>query len=432
MTLIPHPTPLEATIEASIAARLALPADRVTTTWNYATCPADQLGFLAWQLGLELWDESWPETKKRQVCAQALTLHRSKTTLAGIKAHVALVGCEVTRAIRPPARGFLRAAMTDEQRAAWLGSLPQLRLYPFADRATAIRRSFYRSPVRRTVPATFDSAQWTFAADRPSFDAETTVEIVRPHPFTARPFMKRGVLRASRGAQLLGTKATLADRGTERPIGYGVEADGALRLLIGSTVRRVWYGKGFGGSGFATRTTAGKGVVTLRFGDDVGQFAVEAGLDPVNVRPTRVAQPRIAPAARAFAGRSRAGTFLRTSFAPNLIFDQVPLHTPDRLGERRRTRSYHGSGRFGIRPFTAELRVAVPMQRSRRRSGAWHGSGFRAPASMQPLTRALEAIRVSKAMRDTVLVDTTTTRGVRFGDGLQFGNFAMGEIRKVS
>ena len=418
MTLISNATPLEAAIEASIDARLALPAARVTTTWDSRTCPVDQLGFLAWQLGLELWDDAWPEVKKRQVCAQALALHRAKTTLAGIKAHVVLVGCAVTRAIRPPARGFLRAAMTDAQRAAWLGSLPQLRLYPFADLATAIRRSFYRSPVRQTVPVTVD--------------AETAVESAPLYPLAARPFGKRGVLRSSRGPQLLGTRATLADHGTEHPIGYGVETDGALRLLIGRTVRRGWYGTGFGGAGFATRTTAGKGVVTLRFGDDVGQFAVEAGLDPVNVRPTRIAQPRIAPAARAFAGRSRAGTFLRTSFAPNLIFDQVPLHTPDRLGERRRTRSFHGRGRFGIQPFTAELRLAVPMRRPRRRSGAWHGSGFRAPASMQPLTRALEAIRVSKAMRDTVLVDTTTTRGVRFGDGLQFGNFAMGEIRKVA
>lgn len=184
--------------------------------------------------------------------------------------------------------------------------------------------------------------------------------------------------------------------------------------------------------GFATRSAAGAGVVTLRLGDDVGQFAVQAGLEPVNVRPTRVAQPRVAPSARAFAGRHRAGTFLRSSYAPNLVYDRVSLHAPERLGERRRTRSFHGRGRFGIQPFTAELRVAVPMHRPRVRSGAWAGSGFRAAAGMAPLSRALEAIRVSKALRDTVLVDTTTTRPVRFGDGLQFGSFAFGEIRKAA
>lgn len=432
MTLIPHPTPLEATIEASIAARLALPADRVTTTWNYATCPTDQLGFLAWQLGLELWDESWPETKKRQVCAQALALHRSKTTLAGIKAHVALVGSTVTRTIRPPARGFLRAAMTDDQRAAWLESLPQLRLYPFVHRATAVRRSFYRSPARRLVPATFDNSSWTFGADRPTFDTNSTIEIAQPHPIGARTFGNRGVWRASRGSELLGIKATLADRGAERDIAYAADADDTVRLMIGRTSRRGWYGRGFTGAGFTTTSVAGNGVVTLRLGDDVGQFAVAAGLDPVNVRPTRVAQPRIAPAARAFAGRPRAKTFLCTSWAPNLVYDRVSLHAPDRLGERRRTRSFHGRGRFGIQPFTAELRVDVPLHRPRQRSGAWHGSGFRAVGSLKALDRTLDAIRVSKAMRDTVLVDTTTTREVRFGDGLGFGSFAFGEIRKVA
>ncbi len=426
-------TALERAIDGIDGDRLdAVDARVIVDAWDPWRCPPALLGYLAYASSIDLWDEAWPETKKRLVCANAIELHRLKGTLAGVRAHLALVDCTVTRAIRPPARGFLRAAMTDEQRAAWLESLPQLRLYPFVHRATAIRRSFYRSPTRRSVPATFDSGSWTFGTDLPTFDTEETVEIVRPHPIPSRAFGPRGVLRKSRGAELLGIKATLADRGTERNIGYAADDDGNVRLMIGRTSRRGWYGRGFTGAGFATSSVAGTGIVTLRLGDEVGQFAVAAGLDPVNVRPTRVAQPRIAPPARAFFGRPRAKSFLRTSWAPNLVYDRVSLHAPDRLGERRRTRSFHGRGRFGIQPFTAELRVAVPLHRPRQRSGDWHGSGFRAVGSLKALARALDAIRASKALRDTVLVDTTTTRGVRFGDGLGFGSFAFGELRKVA
>jgi hypothetical protein len=393
--LIPRATPLEAALERATAARLALPAQAVGTTNDPWACPADPLGFLAWSLSLELWDERWPEVKKRQVCADALTLHRKKTTLAGIRAHLALVDCTLERAIRPPARGFLRAAMTEEQRAAWLDSLPQLRLYPLVTRGVAVRREFGSGPAGRF-------------------------------------FHGQGHLRANRGLDLAHTRATFADRGVEREIGYDTAADGTVRLMIGRSARRGWYGRGYAGDGFASGTAAASGIVTMRLGDDVGQFAIEAGLAPVDVRPTRVAQPRVAPRARAFSGRHRAGTFLRASWAPNLVYDRVSLHAPDRLGERRRTRSFHGRGRFGIRPFTAELRVAVPMHRPCARTGAWAGSGFRSSASLRPLSRALEAIRVSKALRDTVLVDTTTTRQVRFGDGLAFGFFAFGEIRKVA
>jgi hypothetical protein len=393
--LPPNRTPLETAVEAVTAERLALPAHLVAAVWSPDACPSSMLGLLAWQLSVDLWDDTWDETKKREVCRNALKLHALKTTLAGIKAHVALVGSEVTRAIRPPARGFLRGAMTDADRRAWLDSLPQVRLYPFVHYAIANHRVFASGPAGRF-------------------------------------FHGQGFLRANRGTLLTGTRATFYDQGAEREIRYQpLDADGTVRMLIERTAKRSWHGRGFFG-GWLTRSQAANGVVTIRLGDDVGSFAVQSSMEPVDVRPTRIAEGRIAPAARSFFGSRRHARFLRTSHAPFLVYDRVSLHTPDRMGARRRTRSFHGAGRFGQAPFTAELRVEVPMHRPVRRSGRWHGAGFRAAADMTRLERTIEAVGVSKAFRDTILIDTAVHGPVQFGGALQFGDFTFGETRKVA
>lgn len=144
----------------------------IVDAWDPWRCPPELLGYLAFASSLDLWDDDWPELKKRTTIAQALELHRLKGTLAGIRAHLALVDCTVTRAIRPPARGFLRAAMTDAQRAAWLDSLPQLRLYPYLQNGVAVAREFASGPAGRF-------------------------------------FHGQGFLRANRGLDLAHTRATL-------------------------------------------------------------------------------------------------------------------------------------------------------------------------------------------------------------------------------
>jgi hypothetical protein len=71
------------------------------------------------------------------------------------------------------------------------------------------------------------------------------------------------------------------------------------------------------------------------------------------------------------------------------------------------------------------------MVRKRRTAGRWHGAGYRKAADLSPLWRAIEAVRVSKAFRDTVLVNTTTQGVVNFSSGLTFGEFVFGQIKEV-
>jgi len=47
------------------------------------------------------------------------------------------------------------------------------------------------------------------------------------------------------------------------------------------------------------------------------------------------------------------------------------------------------------------------------------------------LENARRAVKVSKSLRDKILIDTTTRRPARFGDGVQFGdNHTFGSLMR--
>ncbi|QQN73171.1 phage tail protein I [Croceicoccus sp. YJ47] len=432
--LPPNATAFERAFEDATAARASLPVHLVRDVMDPDRCPADYLGFLAWHYSIDLWDDDWPETKKRNVCRNALALHRGKTTLAGIRAHLDLVDVKLVRAIRPPARGFMRGAMTDAQRAAWRDDLPQIRLYPFAHRAIAPRaHGFYTGPgARRQFHGGGSFAEVTLAigtGDGIALGGLSGEARSIDAPATPVAFHRR-----SRGPMLYGRRATFHDRGEEQDVAFAhIEGGTVTRVfLANSGSRRSWHGRGFG-TGFLTRSRAELGIVTIRADDNAQALAATRGMQPVDVRPQRIAQPRIAPAPRAFFGRQHHGRggFLMRSAAPLFLYDRIALHVPERMGARRRALSWHGHDRFGIDPYSSELKLAVPMRRPRRRSGRWHRAGFRKAADMTALAKAIEAVGVSKALRDTIRLDTTNHRRAAFASDLQFGDFTFGQLRKV-
>lgn len=465
--LPPNRTPWELAISQTSGDRRPTPTHLVKDIWNPDACPVEMLGWLAYQLSVDIWDEDWAETEKRNVCRQALQLHRIKTTAAGIKAHVALTGATVKRIVRPPARGFRYGARTPDQQAAWLDSLPQVRVYPFLTDAVARPRAMFSSipggktfrsfqkstiktseptpgvysPIGLTQPGSVESVADGFYYPL-GFTQPATVEIGRgsffsplgiPVPDPTAVFTRTGFNVASRGTQLFGVRATYADDGAEQDIDYQTNADGSSTAYIGAIRHRLWYGGGsYYSHGYREETMALDSTVSFVADNSAESFAIPRGATPVNVQPQMVYEQRSAPAARAFVGRFRGNTFRLASYAQFLIYDKVSIVDPTKLGTARATRSYYGYGRYGIDDYTAEIRIDIPMLRPRARSGKWYSAGFRQAADMTPLQRAIEAVRVSKSFRDTVLIDTTTYEVVSFGGTLTFGDFQFGEIREVT
>ena len=89
--LPPNTTPLERALEQSTARIGAVPF-RLRDNWNARTCPVDLLPWLAWAVGVEEWDATWPEALKREVVDTARKIRRKKGTPGAIKRALAALG----------------------------------------------------------------------------------------------------------------------------------------------------------------------------------------------------------------------------------------------------------------------------------------------------------------------------------------------------
>ena len=90
-----------------------------------------------------------------------------------------------------------------------------------------------------------------------------------------------------------------------------------------------------------------------------------------------------------------------------------------------------GYARFGISPYTAEMRVEVPMYRPKIRMGIGRGQflrGFIKATDFTPLNNCLNAISAGRSLRDTVLVDTAIYQTVQLGMSKKLGSFKLNEL----
>lgn len=91
MSLLPASA---STLERRLAETLA-DAQALTVPanlWDPWSCPAVALPALAWALRVDEWDDAWPEPVRRQVCADAIEIHRRRGTRASIQRALRAVG----------------------------------------------------------------------------------------------------------------------------------------------------------------------------------------------------------------------------------------------------------------------------------------------------------------------------------------------------
>lgn len=70
---------LERDLARVIDTSLDLPL-RINELWDPYSCPLSLLPWLAWAFSVDLWDDRWPESIKRQVVQDAFEVHRFKGT----------------------------------------------------------------------------------------------------------------------------------------------------------------------------------------------------------------------------------------------------------------------------------------------------------------------------------------------------------------
>jgi hypothetical protein len=154
---------------------------------------------------------------------------------------------------------------------------------------------------------------------------------------------------------------------------------------------------------------------------------VSPGLAPIEVNPEQVAVRGTANGVQ-FCGRPLGGHLMRAQ-AGDRMYDRLYLFDPERAVASTGAQQFM-VGRFGMPPYHAEIEVKVPGRRSR-----WHFDrfmrGHAKPADTERLEAARRAVKVAKARRDKILIDTTTRRPMRFGDGIHFGdNLTFGTLMR--
>ena len=411
-------TPLEKALAAVDGRILEIPIP-LRALWRWDECPAAHLPWLAWALRVDLWDETWPDAKKREVIRRSFALHRLKGTLAGQREYISLAGSELYRWVRPPAKNFLGRSSTLEERVALLEKMPQIRIFPARRTANAGFRGFWNG---RHGP-------WFQDADG---RADCFPREVDPHTKIA-------------------TRAIYVYGPLTQELTWSALSDGGEQVMIPAKARRSVFTSSFTGAGFFRKSDAKDRIVTLNL-DRTGaidrllyRFPVVPKLTAINVVPARIGEHGFAPRSvmcgtpigasnrLAFSGpapkplpplpngASRDGKryFVRSG-ARFRTYDVVYLKDPDVNLDGRAARNFMGRERFGIANFTAEIKVIVPGHRPRWAADRFVGGIFwKAPKDN--LANALTASRVAKSARDAIWMNTNVARPLKIGTPLLLG-----------
>ena len=412
--LPPNRTAFEAAADLTGARIDEIPVDLPKVVRPYEI-PSPHLPWLAWGLSVDLWDATWPEDKRRVLTARALPMHARKGTASSIAEHIRIMGAEPRRFIVPPAKTFLVPAFTPEERLAYLARFAQLRVYPYVARATH-RFAHFTSKA--------------FGRDKAYLNASMVKDVGAWSRF----------LRTAR----------LWDRGIETTL--------TIRTVLAETVGRV------GAVAYDEVVLAPKPTAAMHLGappkakafliDDFGvrqriiRIPRDASYDfrlgretyttawpnaeLIDIRPDAVAEvhPGQPTALYAASRQFIAGKCLPTTIAWQFLYASWHIHDPERVPDERKRATHLGFTRLGMPPYHAEIRTRITGRQAPRTAGLFV-NGHLMAENRKPIADVREAIRVSKALRDRILIDTRTWRLPRVGDRIPVGDSTLSQLIEV-
>ena len=409
--LSPNHTPFEEAFDLTGARIDEFPVDvrKLVRPWAISS---SHLPWLAWGLSVDLWEPDWSEAKHRALTARALSMHARKGTQASIAEHIRIMGPDPRRFIVPPAKTFLMETLTGEEREDFLARFPQLRIYPFVARGTHRFAHFTSSAFGRAKAfldacCVKDVGAWSrFIRTARLWDrgAETTL--------TIRAVSQEGLGQYHAAAfdeVVLGAKPTRALHldAPPRAKAFLVDDFGVAQRLI-RIPREASYEYRLGRETYTTSYP---------------------NADLVDVRPQSVAELHEGQRNALYATQRQfiAGKHLPPSIAWRHIYERWHIHDPDRVPDVRLRSTHIGFTRLGMPPYHAEIRTRIAGAQAPRTAGLFV-NGYLMRGNRRPISAIREAVRVSKSLRDRILLDTRTYRLPRAGDRLKAGTVTLGRF----
>lgn len=367
----------------------------IADLWNPDKCPEKALDILAWGLSVDIWKNDWPIERKRQVCREALACHGLKGRLACLEKYLGYADCELVSYIAPPQRVYWTGNNT-EQKSRWLERLPQLHIKPHYE------PQFAKG----------------FIHGRTAYDGKY--------------FVKHGSLNSRR------RKAFYVHNGEEKEITWiegagpftpdGIERFALPRL---KKPKSVFYG----------HYHYGQNAYTSKASNDLETVAVQrAGLSGIVKAGAKVtnAQPEImpykyyvGPKQFAYGLKSYSGTAFARRINRPLFWERFHIYIPGESAPNRHAgKVFYGHYRYGIKPYSGELKVYAPGKISKYHIRNRPDGGFYINHRPEKLWDAADAIVKGKHKRDSITIDTQVYKKVQIGRQLKIGEFKFGEMRR--
>lgn len=128
--LWPNATGLEKAMASTDAYRLmATYAELIRDQWDPYAISRENLPYLAWAMGTNLWEPIWSEGTKR-VWTDEQWLYKSlRGTPAAYRMALAQSGYDITNMVRPPQGFWIAPDLTKAQWDYWIRQMPELRIY---------------------------------------------------------------------------------------------------------------------------------------------------------------------------------------------------------------------------------------------------------------------------------------------------------------
>ena len=390
-TLYRSASGLEKALADSEAERLIrIYAEAVVDVWDPYKISFTNLPFLAWAMGVNLWQDEWHQTTKRSWVARQWTFKSLRGTAEGIRMAIDYVGRDVSpwgyqviKFTTPPQRIYSGPSLTRDQREEWLKLMPQLRVWRVFERGHADYKSFYGSNSTRRMH------NHRFCLGGVAADAKLRAIT----PSTA-------IERLRRRARWIVGAAETDVRVTE----FGTYWRVHLRGIEGASVftkRPIQPNRRF-----FIPSTAAKRLITIMPKERLSwRVPVWASMEPLTAEPDRIS----------IGGQRRRSVF------SDLIMRQRAYYVPSDAWSRiyhrfavndgsvnlnsRRPVQFMGVGRYGFPKYTAWVGVSL---RSLRRFAVFDGVPFRKfyqPHDPTPVKRARAAVLAAKKIADRVLLE---------------------------
>jgi hypothetical protein len=388
---------------------LAVEIPKLVRPWDI---PATHLAWLAWGLSVDLWEPEWSEENHRTLAARALPMHARKGTQASIAEHIRIMGAEPRRFIVPPAKTFMMEGFTEEERQAFFARFPQLRIYPFVARGT-YRFAHFTSAAFGRAKAFLDACciedvgAWSrFIRTAKLWDRgeETTLTIRAVTPEGVGKFHAAEFDEVVLGAKP--TRALHLDTPPKARV-FLVDDFGVAQRMI-RIPRDASYSY-----------RLGRETYTTTWPD----------ADLIDVRPQHVAEQHQGQPTALYATKRQfiLGKHLPPTISWRFIYERWHIHDPDRVPDVRIRSTHLGFTRLGMPPYHAEVRPRISGTQAPRTAGPFV-NGYLMTGNRKPIADVREAVRVSKSLRDRILLDTRTFRFPRAGDRVKIGTVTLGRF----